>query len=125
MSFSCSPYMPGEFVTAYENGAMMLCSEESQGVVLNDADHRFKCCDAWWSAHYGSHPRQLVLSDRTGVALYDVRVSLYEISGCVARAQRKLFQRAIVLSKSGWLEIEVSRRKQETDLSLCKSDWFL
>ncbi len=29
----------------------------------------------WWSAQFSAHPRQVALSDRSGVALLDVRVS--------------------------------------------------
>lgn len=53
------------------------CSFEK---VLTWKKHRFACHDPWRQVHYGSHPRHLIVTDRTAVEIFDHRVSFFKYS---------------------------------------------
>ena len=69
-----SPYIPGEYVATFENGAVYLSTGGRESEIFSQSEHRFACDDVWWSAQFGAHPRQLLLADRTGIAFCDIRV---------------------------------------------------
>ena len=70
-----SQYIPGEVVTTFDNGTVFLNNSGVHESILKPSQHRFACDEMWWSAQFGAHPRQILLSDRTGIAIYDIRVS--------------------------------------------------
>lgn len=71
-SIFISPYIERECVTATADGQAHFW-DGSQEVLNISTEPRFACPDTWISAHFGSHPREVVVTDRTGSTIWDLR----------------------------------------------------
>lgn len=71
-----SPYIERECVTATADGQAHFW-DGSQEVLNISTEPRFACPDTWISAHFGSHPREVVVTDRTGSTIWDLRVCVW------------------------------------------------
>ncbi|KAJ8304935.1 hypothetical protein KUTeg_018518 [Tegillarca granosa] len=75
-SVCLSPYIPGECLTATDNGTVKLCTADKRcEVVVDKQTHRFECYDQWRQCRFGAHPRQIILADNTAVQIFDIRTS--------------------------------------------------
>ncbi|KAI0241355.1 hypothetical protein LSAT2_029494 [Lamellibrachia satsuma] len=73
-SICLSPYLVGECAVATANGSVFLWSSDGRfDAVCKTIKSRFSGVENWCSCHYGAHPREIVVSDRTGVSLFDIR----------------------------------------------------
>ncbi|XP_070542297.1 TATA box-binding protein-associated factor RNA polymerase I subunit C-like [Ptychodera flava] len=74
-SICLSQYIPGECVISTDTGAIKLWTvgQSLQDVFESDSGLFFPCEDKWRECHFGGHPRLLVVTDRTGLKLLDLR----------------------------------------------------
>ncbi|XP_025077692.1 TATA box-binding protein-associated factor RNA polymerase I subunit C-like isoform X2 [Pomacea canaliculata] len=70
---SLSPYTAAEGLYVTNNGTVCIWRPGSFEKVLTWKKHRFACHDPWRQVHYGSHPRHLIVTDRTAVEIFDHR----------------------------------------------------
>ena len=68
-----SPYIPGEYCVATSNGCVYRGAKDKLELVCSNIEPRFSCAEDWLSADWGIHPRQISVTDRTAVDVYDLR----------------------------------------------------
>ena len=72
-SVCASPYVPGEALLCAQGGIVHVWDINCGLQLAVQRQPRFDCRDSWCQAYYASHPRQLVLVDRTAVQMMDHR----------------------------------------------------
>ncbi|XP_070213323.1 uncharacterized protein [Littorina saxatilis] len=72
-SLCISPYLPGESLFCTDGGTVCIWSAERGIQRTLQRFPRFACSDPWHHAYYASHPRHVVLVDRTAAQMWDHR----------------------------------------------------
>ena len=74
-------------MTAAQDGTIQLWDATQICRVLNTVvEPRFDCPEKWCSAQFSAHPRQLMVTDRTGITVWDTRVGdsvCFRVSECL------------------------------------------
>lgn len=85
-SVALSPYIEGELATCNETGVLEIhrIDQKFKHEEISKCEHRFTCNDTYWMCNWGMHPRQITVTDRTGVAIYDARTSKAKVSDLFA-----------------------------------------
>ena len=81
-SISLSPYLEGEYLMTTENGDVYFKNSLSATKTkLVHCEYNFECDEPYWGCDWSMHPREICITNRTGVLLYDIRTP--DTNNCV------------------------------------------
>ncbi|XP_071116396.1 uncharacterized protein [Haliotis cracherodii] len=97
-SVCLSPYICGEILVSTDTGSVHLSVPGySLQTLVSKQLLRFQSTDQWRQCHWGAHPRQVILADRTSVQLFDSRTQYSEGLDLLAQPTKLLHQQERIM----------------------------